>query len=532
MQEANSWLEELLHISEGTPYQSNLIVPKELRTQAATPESSKIKPSCTGDMLASDDLEISGITIFQLGNGVLTFKFFVNNSSMLGIEEREAFSASVKSKTVESKVRLQISNLDFSYPVKFNSLPSELLHFNRNGNVSSSCDPLEGTIMTTSFGRCNESLDWVGIWFRDLPKGRWGNGDYRYYQGRIRYNEVTLSEDKKKIMIPFLKLGCRTLSIIDLRADGWSVSLREIPHEKRDDSDITHFCEITRQENIVTGKMFREFIEDNLITFLKFLFGQDISLKRIEGRRKRDVVWGDVVRVESDVVWVEIFWKREVSPRTLKNNWFFKRAIRDDTFNIEQQFQNFYQLPPALKKQWQKVIHYYICSEEIAGTLHEYTAAASVSFSALEGLTRSIISTYSDGDQWLEKDLRLKRGKGILDAIEMVARQEFGDNYSKVFKMASKKIREIRNATMHLDLSSGSGSDSDEDLKDTFYRWNISQALIEILLLKKLGIMKETYNRTLFPIFRVNGQDMFADERKRELRFDKGQPNEEHPSSS
>ncbi|MXW40468.1 MAG: hypothetical protein F4Z75_04835, partial [Synechococcus sp. SB0668_bin_15] len=80
MQEANSWLEKLLHIREGIPYQSNLIVPKELRAQASTPESSKIKPPRTGDMSASDDLEISGITIFQLGNGVLIFKFFVNNS--------------------------------------------------------------------------------------------------------------------------------------------------------------------------------------------------------------------------------------------------------------------------------------------------------------------------------------------------------------------------------------------------------------------------------------------------------------------
>ena len=271
MQEANSWLEKLLHISEGTPYQSNLIVPKELRTQAATPESSKIKPPCTGDMSASDDLEISGITIFQLGNGVLTFEFFVNNS-ILGMEEAEAFAGSSKSKAVESKVRLQISNLDFNYPVRLNNLPSPSFHFDRDENVPSSCSPLKGSIITTLFGRCDESLDWVGIWFRDLPEGWWGNGNYRYYQGIVRNNEVILSKDNWKMIIRSHKLGWRELSTIDLRVDGWSVSLREISHEIRNDSDVTHFCEVTRQENIVTGEVFIEFIKDNLITFFSFLF--------------------------------------------------------------------------------------------------------------------------------------------------------------------------------------------------------------------------------------------------------------------
>ena len=155
--------------------------------------------------------------------------------------------------------------------------------------------------------------------------------------------------------------------------------------------------------------------------------------------------------------------------------------------------------------------------------MHDCTAAASVSFSALEGLTRSIINTYPDRDQWLKKDLRLKQkqGRGILDAIEMVAEREFG-KHSEVFKMASKRIREVRNSTVHLDLA------SDEDPRNAFYRWNDSQALIEILLLKKLG-MKEIPNRTIFPTFRIYGEDMFADQRKEELRFDQGEPEEEHP---
>ncbi|MCY4331730.1 MAG: hypothetical protein OXC96_04355 [Cyanobacteria bacterium MAG CAR1_bin_15] len=511
MQEASSWLEKLLHIREGTPYHSTLVVPKELRTQASTPESSKIKPPCTCDMSASDDLEISGITIFQLGNGVLTFKLFVNNS-MLGMEEAEAFAGSSKSKAVESKVRLQISNLDFSYPVKLNNLPSPSFYCDEDESVSSSCSPLEGSIITTSFGRCDELLDSVAIWFYDLPEKWRGDENYRYCQAILQNDEIILSEDFKKVTIPYSKLGCQQLGLFDFKVDGWSVTLREIPHEIRGDSDVTHFCEITRQENMVTRKVFREFIKDNLIAFLSFLFGQNILFKRIEGRRKRDVVW------------VEIFEKGEMSPRTLKNNWFLKYAIHEYSFDIEPQFQNFCRLPSDTKKQWRKVIRHYLISEEIAGTLHESTAAASVSFSALEGLTRSIISRYPDGDQWLKKDLSLKQGKGILDAIKMVAEREFG-KHSEVFRMASQQIREVRNATVHLDLA------SDEDPRNAFYRWNASQALIEMLLLKNLE-MREIPNRTILPTFRVNGQDMFADERKEELRFDQDQPKEEHPSSS
>ena len=73
-----------------------------------------------------------------------------------------------------------------------------------------------------------------------------------------------------------------------------------------------------------------------------------------------------------------------------------------------------------------KVIDHYVTSEEIVGTLGTtsvFSIAASVSFSALEGLTRSIISEYQDRDQWLrgnlekdekvsgeaKEDLRLKR---------------------------------------------------------------------------------------------------------------------------
>lgn len=117
MQNANRWLEKLLHISEGTPYHSTLIVPKELRTQAPTSESGTEGLTGQQSLPASDDLKISGITIFQLKRGILNFHFFIDNSSQY-TDEFAAFAGSGKSEAIESKLTLQISGLNFNYPIK------------------------------------------------------------------------------------------------------------------------------------------------------------------------------------------------------------------------------------------------------------------------------------------------------------------------------------------------------------------------------------------------------------------------------
>ena len=65
---------------------------------------------------------------------------------------------------------------------------------------------------------------------------------------------------------------------------------------------------------------------------------------------------------------------------------------------------------------------------------------------------------------------------------------------------------------MHVDLK------SDEDWQNAFHRWNSSQALIEILLLGKMGLT-QIPNRTSHGKFEVMGKDMYEEVRQEELDF-------------
>jgi len=515
MQDANQWLEDLLSIREGTPYPSILIVPKDLRKQAPVSETGKVDLMRYGSMLvgesrskdlveensmlASNDLEMAGITTFQLDRGILTFQFFSHSC----INEFEILAASKSSKHIESKIILQISNLEFNHPVNID--PSSV----------SSRNLLKGNIATASFGNDKESLDVITIWLRGLPEGWYGNKRWEYRQGAISSDEISVIENGNMVTLPSYRLGTQKLGALDLKVDGWSISLREIPYHQRNDLSVAHFCKVTKQDKtMLTGETARKFIEDDLRPFLEFLFGQNISFQKIDGRKN------------SHLVWIETFIIPKILPKTNGRNWFLG-CLKHKHMDLTPQFQYFYRLPSDTKRQWREVIYHYI-SEEIMGTLGECAAAASFSFSALEGLTRSIISTYqNERDAWLREDLSLRRKKGILDAIEMIAERELG-RHSKNFRNASEQIRNVRNETIHLDLNPERlNMNPEENIKNAYFRWKASQALIEILLLKKMG-MTEIPNRTALGIFEVMGEDMLAEQRREELSFDQDPPEEDH----
>ena len=187
-------------------------------------------------------------------------------------------------------------------------------------------------------------------------------------------------------------------------------------------------------------------------------------------------------------------------------------------------FDAFCSLPDDHKRHFHKVIRKYITSETLGrmSRAEMFEEAASISFAGLEGLTRSIISTYPCRDQWLENNLMLRRGKGIRDAAEMVLKKELGglvDQDTLVSALAS-----VRNATTHTDLE----ADVD-DYTEILFRWEQCQFLIEALVLARLGL-SEIPNRTTRGKFLIRGKDMFSSVRQYEVRSVKGTGTSQNPT--
>ena len=104
-------------------------------------------------------------------------------------------------------------------------------------------------------------------------------------------------------------------------------------------------------------------------------------------------------------------------------------------------------------------------SETIMGSLGLVEESTTLSFSGLEGLTRSLISTYPCRDRCLnEKTLSFKRGRRIQEAIELVIERELGKVHQQ--EVLVKAMRDVRNSTAHTDLNS-----DEPEPQETYYRW-------------------------------------------------------------
>ena len=87
-------------------------------------------------------------------------------------------------------------------------------------------------------------------------------------------------------------------------------------------------------------------------------------------------------------------------------------------------------------------------------------------------------------------------------------RQELATSNPKLTEPL-KQLAELRNSTVHTDLQ------SEPDPTNAYHRWNASQALIEILLLAKMGLKVEKIpNRTEYGTFTIMGRDMYRDVRR------------------
>ena len=455
MERADRWLEQVLSISVDTPYDSCLD---------------------TGDDDEADDdpLKILGVTLFQLDNGTLKFRFFAKESG-LNIDLYKAFA--------KGSMTLRMPERYFAHRVKImRQLRSPVA--------------LDGYVTSDWFGANDIQLSSATIWLVGLP-GKWDGSDRLAHYEVISSGQVQIEQDST-VVLPNGGTRSSALSGFTLNADGWTACLREIPISHRTDLSVAHLCHVTKESGLLTGKTAQEFLEESLFPFLNFVFGQKIGFTMMVGYQ------------DGDIEWVRTFPQSDTPIKTLQRNWFLQ-TLRTP-IDLSPLFQHFFNLSPEVKHHWRKVIDQYASSEEVMGTLRDSSLAASISFAAFEGLIRSMISTYYCKDEWLNEDLSLKRGKSVKQAISLVAKQELG-RHGKTLERAAEQISNIRNATFHTDLS------RDENPRNAYFRWNASQALVELLLLGKMGL-QEIPNRTSLGKFEVMGKDIFEDVRKEQLKFD------------
>ena len=457
------WLRKVLSIDEDTPYDGVLVI--------------------TGDHHRC----IKGTTLFRVQDGELGFRFFIDDAEPLDAA-LELFSASSLSTT---SLELRIPRHEFAYASQITMIPGEGQY-------------VEGRVATDLFGPSDETSAVATIWLRGIPTRWFGPENWAHYYG-ISREPMRWLKNGEAILPAVSSRGFTALGGFTLQTDSWTTTLREIPAKDRTDPEVCHLCTIRPVDGPMTAESAKEFIEEDLFPFLTFVFGRKIRCTQILGGP-----------------WAIVPAQQENMPTTLNRNWFLRSRPRPSV-DPSALFQSYLNLAPEIKTHWRRVIEQYAASEEIMGTMGETAVAASVSFSALEGLTRSFISTYTARDEWLNKGLKLKRGKDIIKAIEMVAEKELGA-HETVFEQASRAVYSVRNQTMHLDLK------VEEDANNAFHRWNSSQALIEILMLAKMGMM-EIPNRTAHGTYNIFGRDMYEEVRKEELVFDRTKPPPEAGSS-
>ena len=457
MDAIHSLMQNLLAIGETTPYHSKITA------------SSKTDYQC-----------LDGDVTFQVENGILTFDFFLEND----VFDNESYQLFAIASQEDAVAVLNIPSQGFEYSVQILSTPHRGV---MTAGIPINRPRMKGIISAEYFGSDITPLTRATMWFNNIPEFL-GVESLVYRSGIVKPG----NEDEAH-------MGFRTLGYIALNAKGWSVDLKEIPKENRDSQREGHICVVKREQgDDFTAQEFAEFLED-LLPFLSFAFGKNLcpSVAIGYGEATPIAKWGVIYSGTTASYHVE--------------NWYLISSRRTDISPI---FRRFCEQSERTRKQWYKVIQAYTASEEIANILGRYHVAEAVSFSALEGLTKSIISTYEPEvrDQWLDKKIELKHPRdangnrqGIKDAIELVAKRELG---STQLGGTLKQTANLRNTTVHLDLN------AEEDHKNAYFRWGNCQSLIEVILLAILELELERIpNRTQPAKFKVMGKDILWEQR-------------------
>ena len=271
-------------------------------------------------------------------------------------------------------------------------------------------------------------------------------------------------------------------------------SLGEFPPEDRN-SDHNFQCQITVDGARLTGGIAQEFLKENLGPFLQFTFaGRADNYVAVGYDTHNTPTWG--VQIRDTAV--------DIPENIPSRNWFL--LTRSGDIAINPQFQAFCDLDTQAKKRYQRVIEAYTYSEQVYALGGSPAAAASLSYAALDSVARIIAATYPDHRDWLTKNLEVKRGKYLNQIIDLVAEREL--NEVEGFKRAARAVAKTRNNMFHADPTR-----EPPDLRESWQQWVNTQTMVEMLLLKRLG-MQEIPVRASVPTFRINGTDMLAEERE------------------
>ncbi len=444
-----------------------------LAIEETTPYHCKIEASSETDHQC-----LEGDVTFQVENGFLTFNFFPEKDG-LDLESNRLFAVSGQE---NADTILSVPSQDFEYPVRILSLPhpgmiTVGLPINRY--------KMKGVLAAEHFGYDLAPLTNVTMWFENLP-------EFRGREALFFKSGITRSHNDHET-----PMGFRILGYLILNARGWSVNFNEVPREMQVSHQESHICVVKREQgDHFTAREFGEFLED-LLPFLSFVFGRNVRpiVAMGNGENAPITKWGIINNGNTS--------------SHHGRNWYL---LCSDQIDIRPIFQRFCELPEQIRIQWRKVIQAYIASEEIANVLRRYQVAEAVSLSSLEGLTKSVISTYEQEirEQWLTKSLELKHPtdedgnpQGLKDAIELVVKRKLG---STQLDSILVQITKLRNTTVHLDLN------AEEDLENAYFRWQNCQSLVEVILLATLGL-KGIPNRTQPGKFEVMGKDILWKQR-------------------
>ena len=416
----------------------------------------------------------SGAVVFSLDTGRLEYTFTPSPDDAWFPGGHKLLQA--------PDLRLAVPSMEFDEPVHTVLWP----------NMD---DPTKGVVSLKCFGDASADLAFIRIKFKNLPDG-WNTDDDAFRITTFLDHWPVLDETGN---ISLSRYGWERTPAIKLewrsgRGETWTVNLRRIPLEQRN-SDHNFQCQITVDGARLTGGIAQEFLNENLGPFLQFTFaGRADNYVAVGYDTLNTPTWG--VQIRDTTV--------DIPENSPSRNWFL--LPRSGAIALSPQFQAFCDLDTQTKKRYQRVIEAYTYSEQVYALGGSLAAAASLSYAALDSLARIIAATYPDHRDWLTKNLEVKRGKYLNQIIDLVAEREL--NEVEGFKRAARAVTKTQHNMFHADPTKES-----PDWRESWHQWVNTQTMVEILLLKRLG-MQEIPVRASVPTVRINGIDMLAEERQ------------------